>query len=102
MTSIIFKTGRRFLVLVITEITMSLQSSKEAVDDPLWKSVLEQTFVHFLTFFFPEADKIFDLSKKFVYLDKELQSMFPPKPHNKGVRYVDKLVRVSLVPSPDL
>ena len=75
---------------------MSLQASKEAVDDPLWKSVLEQTFVHFLTFSFPEADKIFDLSKKFVYLDNELQSMFPPKPHNKGVRYVDKLVRVPL------
>ncbi len=75
---------------------MSPKLSKEAVDDPLWKSVLEQTFVHFLTFFFPEADKIFDLSKKFVYLDKELQSMFPPMPHNKGVRYVDKLVRVSL------
>lgn len=75
---------------------MASKTQKEAVDDPLWKSVLEQTFEYFLTFFFPEAAEVFDFSRKFIYLDKELATMFPPQPHNKGVRYVDKLVRVAL------
>jgi len=40
---------------------MSLRSRR--VDDPLWKSILEQTFSHFLRFIFPNADAVFDLSK---------------------------------------
>lgn len=30
------------------------------VDDPLWKSILEQTFSHFLRFIFTDADAIFE------------------------------------------
>lgn len=66
------------------------------VDDPLWKSVIEQTFVHFLTFMFPTAADIFDFARGFEYLDKEFETLFPPAPNNKGVRFVDKLVKVYL------
>lgn len=66
------------------------------VDDPLWKSILEQTFSHFLRFIFTDAEAVFDLSRPFDYLDKEFESLFPPESHGKGVRYVDKLVKVFL------
>ncbi|MBL1410425.1 RpnC/YadD family protein [Sphingobacterium faecale] len=66
------------------------------VDDLLWKSILEQTFSHFLQFMFPNADEEFDLSKPFDYLDKEFETLFPPEPNGKGVRFVDKLVKVYL------
>ncbi|GAA4178906.1 hypothetical protein [Sphingobacterium ginsenosidimutans] len=65
-------------------------------DDLLWKSILEQTFIHFLRFFFVKANDIFDLSRPFDYLDKEFESLFPPEPNGKGVRFVDKLVKVYL------
>lgn len=67
------------------------------IDDPIWKSILEQTFSHFLAFFFPDADEVFDLDKGFDYLDKEFETLFPPEPNNKGVRYVDKLVKVHMI-----
>jgi hypothetical protein len=67
-----------------------------SIDDPIWKSILEQTFSHFLTFFFPNANEVFDLDREFEYLDKEFETLFPPEPNNKGVRYVDKLVKVHL------
>lgn len=44
------------------------------VDDPLWKSILEQTFSHFLQFIFPDADAVFDLNRPFDYLDKEFET----------------------------
>lgn len=73
---------------------MSYSSSR--VDDLLWKSILEQTFAHFLRFFFSDADDVFDLSRPFDYLDKEFETLFPPEPNGKGVRFVDKLVKVQL------
>lgn len=73
-----------------------MSKSSNRVDDLLWKSILEQTFAHFLAFFFADAADIFDLSKPFDYLDKEFESLFPPEPNGKGVRFVDKLVKVYL------
>lgn len=73
-----------------------MSNSSSRVDDLLWKSILEQTFVHFLRFFFSDADDVFDLSKPFDYLDKEFETLFPPEPNGKGVRFVDKLVKVHL------
>ncbi|MEN5436753.1 hypothetical protein ABE545_24195 [Sphingobacterium faecium] len=73
-----------------------MSKSSSRVDDQLWKSILEQTFAHFLEFFFEDAAGIFDLSKPFDYLDKEFESLFPPEPNGKGVRFVDKLVKVYL------
>ncbi|KGE15986.1 hypothetical protein [Sphingobacterium deserti] len=75
----------------------STKRSGRRVDDPLWKSVIENTFAHFLTFMFPAAAQLFDLERGFEYLDKEFESLFPPEPNNRGIRYVDKLVKVYLL-----
>ncbi|WP_134089453.1 hypothetical protein [Olivibacter sp. XZL3] len=72
------------------------ENSSRRIDDPLWKSILEQTFSYFLQFIFTDADDVFDLAKPFDYLDKEFESLFPPETSGKGVRYVDKLVKVFL------
>jgi predicted transposase/invertase (TIGR01784 family) len=63
-------------------------------NDLLWKGVLEDLFDDFLRFFYPEADKIFNLDKGFEYLDKELEQLFPPEADGYATRYVDKLVKV--------
>lgn len=73
-----------------------MSPKRRRVDDPLWKSILEQTFSHFLRFIFHEADAVFDLSRPFDYLDKEFEQLFPPESNSKGIRYVDKLVKVFL------
>lgn len=73
-----------------------MSQKRRRVDDPLWKSILEQTFADFLRFIFPDADVVFDLRRPFDYLDKEFEQLFPPESNGKGVRYVDKLVKVYL------
>lgn len=65
-------------------------------DDELWKGILEDVFDDFLRFFFPNADELFDLKKKFEFLDKEFNRLFPPEEGVAGVRFVDKLVKVHL------
>ncbi len=67
-------------------------------DDRLWKAVLEHVFRYFLKFFFADAAKVFDFSKDFEYWDKELDELFPEHRQggNKGIRHVDKLVKVFL------
>ncbi|MBS1665199.1 MAG: hypothetical protein JST68_29405 [Bacteroidetes bacterium] len=62
-------------------------------DDRLWKSILEEVFEDFLRFFFPSADKIFDFSKGFEYLDKELTEIYPDPEEKLTGRVVDKLVK---------
>ena len=63
-------------------------------NDILWKAALEDLFDDFLRFFYPDADKLFDLERGFEYLDKELEQLFPPDADNYSPRYVDKLVKV--------
>jgi hypothetical protein len=65
-------------------------------DDELWKGILEDVFEDFLRFFFPDADELFDLKKKFSFMDKEFNRLFPPEENTAGVRHVDKLVKVYL------
>lgn len=62
--------------------------------DILWKSILEDVFEDFLTFFYPESEEIFDFEKGFKFLDSELQQLFPPEEDNYERKYVDKLVQV--------
>ena len=64
-------------------------------DHTLWKYILEEIFEDFLRFFYPNADEIFDFTRGFVFLDKELEDLFPANEAN-NVRYVDKLVKVWL------
>jgi len=63
-------------------------------NDILWKAALEDLFDDFLRFFFQNAEEIFDFNKKFQYLDKELDQLFPPENDVYAPRYVDKLVKV--------
>ncbi len=65
-------------------------------DDELWKGILDDVFEDFLRFFFPNADELFDFKKKFVFLDKEFNRLFPVEVNSAGVRFVDKLVKVHL------
>lgn len=66
-------------------------------DDELWKGILDDVFEDFLRFFLPNADELFDFSKKFSFLDKEFNRLFPPEKNAAGVRFVDKLVKVHLL-----
>jgi len=63
-------------------------------DDSLWKAILEDVFDDFLRFFIPGVDDLFDLSRGIVYLDKELEQLYPPEGDDHKVRYVDKLAKV--------
>src|ERR1700733_4710174 len=63
-------------------------------NDLLWKATLEDLFDDFLRFFYPDADELFDLSRGFEYLDKELDQLFPPEADLYEPRYIDKLVKV--------
>src|SRR5690606_37467023 len=73
-----------------------IANATRRIDDPLWKSILKQTFSHFLKLIFPEAKDVFNYSKLFDYHVKELESLFQSETTGKGVRYVDKLVKVFL------
>ncbi|GGA97569.1 hypothetical protein [Puia dinghuensis] len=62
--------------------------------DILWKGVLQWVLDDLLRFVFPDADQVFDLQKRFVYLDKELAELNPGPGKKTDVRYVDNLVKV--------
>jgi predicted transposase YdaD len=63
-------------------------------NDALWKAILEDVFDDFLHFFFKDADEIFDFSQPFVFLDKELEQLFPSNQDEFNPKYVDKLIKV--------
>jgi hypothetical protein len=46
-------------------------------NDALWKGILEEVFDDMLRFIFPDIDKVIDLKRGFVFLDKELEQMYP-------------------------
>lgn len=48
----------------------------------------------FLRFFFDNAHELFDFSRPFEFLDKELEQLFPSNPDDFSPKYVDKLVKV--------
>ena len=63
--------------------------------DILWKGIFEDLFLNFLQFFYPNADELFDLSRGFEFMDKELSELFTDVDKSK-VLHVDKLVKVWL------
>ena len=65
-------------------------------DDPLLKAAFEELFPYLLRFCLPGADKVFDLRKGFVFLDKELTELFPELRKQGGSRFVDMLVKAFL------
>jgi hypothetical protein len=60
--------------------------------DILWKGIIEDFFPDFLTFYYPEALAIFDFSKGYEFLDKELEQITLPS--SSKHRIADKLVKV--------
>ncbi|NOX90325.1 MAG: cytosolic protein, partial [Calditrichaeota bacterium] len=62
--------------------------------DSMWKELLEQLFVEFVQFFFPEIHRDIDFSKGYQFLDKEFQRI--TKDAKTGRKIVDKLVKVFL------
>ena len=65
-------------------------------DDVLLKAAFEEIFPHLLRYCFPDADKVFDFRKGFVFLDKELTELFPELKKQGGSRFVDMLVKTFL------
>jgi len=63
-------------------------------NDILWKGMLEEVFDDLLRFVFPDADRIFDMSRGFEFLEKELGEMYPEPEKQPDTKFVDKLVKV--------
>lgn len=62
--------------------------------DTLWKGIIEDLAEEFVRYFFPDAQPIVDFQKGFVFLDKELEQLFPRSESN--LRHADKLFRSRL------
>jgi len=56
--------------------------------------MLEEVFDDFLRFIFPGADRVFNLHRRFEFLDKELGEMYPEPEKKSETKFVDKLVKV--------
>jgi len=70
-------------------------TNKEQSDfDSPWKDILESYFMEFMAFFFPQAYRDIDWSRKYESLDNELQQIVQDS--EIGKRMVDKLVKVYL------
>ena len=63
-------------------------------NDELWKGIIEDLDIEFLTKFFPNDLNLFDLSKPILFLDKEL-SQIMPESEDSG-RNIDKLLQITL------
>ncbi len=60
--------------------------------DLIWKGIIRELFPYFVKFFFPNWQKEVDLSKGYVFLDKELEQILP-EAEAKG-RRADVLAKV--------
>jgi len=64
---------------------------RDEYDSP-WKDIIEEYFEDFMAYYFPEVYNDIDWSKKYDFLDKELQQVV--RDAEIGKRLADKLVRV--------
>ncbi|MCU0445703.1 MAG: hypothetical protein MUE85_12390 [Microscillaceae bacterium] len=72
-----------------------MKTSIHIKQDSLWKGIIEDLFADFLLYFYPEwASQAVDFTRRFEFLDKELDEIFPTEKGKK--RYADKLVKVFL------
>ncbi len=62
--------------------------------DSVWKELIYKYFEEFLNFFFPHIHKDIDFTKRYEFLDKELEKIVPDSSIKK--RYADVLVKVVL------
>ena len=73
---------------------VSIETFVDDYDSP-WKEAVEHYFPEFIAFYFPEAFAQIDWSKEHVFLDQELRAVVQDA--ELGKRFVDKLVRVTLL-----
>jgi len=71
-----------------------METVNDNYDSP-WKEAVEHYFPEFISFYFPEAYTQIDWSKEHVFLDQELRAVVQDA--ELGKRFVDKLVRVTLL-----
>lgn len=75
---------------------MSIPKKPRRQHDVLLKAAFEEWFADFLRFMYPEADRLFDFSREFIFMDKELREIIPKRERQKGKRVADLLVKVYL------
>ena len=73
---------------------VSIETFNDNYDSP-WKEAVEHYFPEFIEFYFPEANAQIDWSKEPIFLDQELRAVVQDA--ELGKRFVDKLVRVTLL-----
>ena len=71
-----------------------MNSERDDYDSP-WKDAVERYFPEFMAFFFPVADAAINWAVDYAFLDQELHAVVQDA--ELGRRYVDKLVRVTLL-----
>ena len=71
-----------------------METVNDNYDSP-WKEAVEHYFPEFIEFYFPRAYAQIDWSKEHVFLDQELRAVVQDA--ELGKRFVDKLVRVTLL-----
>ena len=54
---------------------MEAKKTKEISPDELWKAVVEDMFEEFVEYFMPELYKEIDFTKKYDFLEQELQRL---------------------------
>lgn len=74
----------------------SVSKKPRRQNDALLKGAFEEWFADFLSFLYPSADTLFDFSREFVFMDKELHAVIPQRERRKGTRIADLLVKVYL------
>ena len=75
-------------------ISTKKKRKKKKEYDSAWKGVIEDLFISFLEFFYPEIHSDIDFSKGYEFLSKELRKIAPD--NNTGNRFADELVKVFL------
>ena len=78
----------------VAEQAESADTPREQYDSP-WKEAVEHYFPEFMEFYFPNAHSEIDWPKDYIFLDKELRAVVQDA--ELGTRFVDKLVRVSML-----
>ena len=73
---------------------VSMETFNDNYDSP-WKEAVEHYFPEFIEFYFPRAYAQIDWSKEPIFLDQELRAVVQDA--ELGKRFVDKLVRVTLL-----
>ena len=82
------------MVEQVAELAESADTPRDQYDSP-WKEAVEHYFPEFMEFYFPDAFAEIDWARDPVFLDKELRAVVQDA--ELGTRFVDKLVRVSML-----